>query len=63
MHIYLNDCLITHVAPSGRQDSPRVLEGVAISYSRIRVETREQRANGSMAAAITGTWDVKRNVA
>ncbi|MFN3985500.1 MAG: Hcp family type VI secretion system effector [Rhodocyclaceae bacterium] len=63
IHLYLEDCLITRVTPFGKPDSARVLEGVAISFAKIRIETREQRANGSMTAAITGTWDIKRNVA
>jgi type VI secretion system secreted protein Hcp len=36
---------------------------VGISYAKIKVEVKEQNANGSMGAAVTGTWDVKQNQA
>jgi len=52
MHITLSDCIITYAGPSG-----------STSYAKIKVEVKEQNANGSMGAAVTGTWDVKQNVA
>jgi len=30
-------------------------------YSRIRIEVKEQKADGSMSATVTGAWDVKEN--
>lgn len=63
MRITLNDCIITHAGPSGSTDDARVKETVSISYSKIKVEVKEQNANGSMGAAVTGTWDVKQNKA
>jgi len=63
MHITLTDCIIVHAGPSGSTDDARVTETVAISYSKIKVEVKEQNANGAMGAAVTGTWDVKQNQA
>lgn len=63
MRITLTDCIITHAGPSGSTDDARVKESVGISYSRIKVEVKEQNANGSMGAAVTGSWDVKQNMA
>lgn len=63
MRVTLNDCIIVTAAPKGVTDTPRVIERVGISYSKIRVEVREQNANGSMGTSITGTWDVKQNIA
>ena len=63
MKVVLNDVLITHVRPTGDASSPRVMEEVGISYSKIKVEVKEQNANGSMGAAVTGAWDVKQNKA
>lgn len=63
MKITLTDCLITHAGPSGSTDDARVKESVGISYAKIKVEVKEQNADGSMGAAVTGTWDVKQNMA
>jgi len=63
MKITLNDVLITHVRPTGDTSSPRVMEEVGISYSKIKVEVKEQNSNGSLGAAVTGAWDVKQNKA
>jgi len=63
MHITLSDCIITHAGPSGSTEDARVTETVSISYSKIKVEVKEQNANGSMGAAVTGTWNVKENKA
>jgi type VI secretion system secreted protein Hcp len=63
MHITLTDCIITSAGPTGSTDDARVWETVGISYSKIKIEVKEQNADGSMGAAITGTWDVKQNVA
>lgn len=63
MKVVMTDVLITHVRPTGDSSSPRVLEEVGISYSTIKVEVKEQNANGSMGAAVTGAWDVKQNKA
>jgi len=63
MRITLTDCIVTHAGPSGFSDDARVKETVGISYSKIKVEVKEQNADGSMGAAVTGTWDVKQNQA
>lgn len=63
MRITMNDCIITHAGPSGSTDDARVKETVGISYAKIKVEVKEQNADGSMGAAVTGTWDVKQNMA
>ncbi|MDH5858724.1 Hcp family type VI secretion system effector [Lampropedia aestuarii] len=60
--ITLTDAIITHAGPSGSTDDARVKETVGISYSKIKVEVKEQNANGSLGAATTGGWDVKQNV-
>lgn len=61
MRIILSDCIITRAGPSGSLEDARVKESVNISYAQIKVKVKEQNANGSMGAAITGTWDVKKN--
>jgi type VI secretion system secreted protein Hcp len=61
MHITLTDVLVTHAGPTGSTDDARVKETVGLSYSKIKVEVKEQNADGSVGAAVTGTWDVKQN--
>ncbi|MDY0004676.1 MAG: type VI secretion system tube protein Hcp [Polyangia bacterium] len=62
MRVTMTDCIITHAGPSGSTSDARVTESVGISYSKIKVEVKEQNADGSMGAAVTGTWDVKKNM-
>jgi len=61
LKITLTDVLITSVRPVGATNSPRVLEEVGLSYSKIKVEVKEQNADGSMGATTTGEWDIKLN--
>ncbi len=63
MKVTLTDVLITHVRPIGATNSPRVIEEVGLSYSKIKVEVKEQNGDGSMGATVTGAWDVKQNKA
>ena len=61
MLITLTDCMITHAGPIGSVEDPRVKEKVSISFGKIEVQVKEQNADGSMGAAVTGTWNVKEN--
>ncbi|MDR1462413.1 MAG: type VI secretion system tube protein Hcp [Azoarcus sp.] len=63
MHVTLEDVLVTHTGPMGSSDDVRVKETVSLSYSKIKVEVKEQEANGAMGAVVTGTWNVKQNAA
>ncbi|MES2820461.1 MAG: type VI secretion system tube protein Hcp [Pseudomonadota bacterium] len=62
MKVTLTEVLITHVRPMGSTSDPRVLEEVGMSYGKIEVEVKEQNADGSMGATITGIWNVKQNM-
>ncbi|TDR47870.1 type VI secretion system secreted protein Hcp [Tahibacter aquaticus] len=59
--ITLSDVLITHVRPVGATNSPRLIEEVGMSYGKIKMEVKEQNSDGSLGAAVTGTWMVKEN--
>ena len=61
MRVTLNDCIVTSVSPMGNTSSPRVTERVSLAYAKIRVEVKEQNANGTMGATVTGEWDIKQN--
>lgn len=61
MHVTLNDVIVTHVSPSGSNSETQVNEMVTLSYAKIKIEVKEQKADGSMAATVTGAWNVKEN--
>jgi len=61
MLITLSNCLVTHAGPIGSTEDSRVKERVSLSYEKIEVQVKEQNADGSMGAAVTGTWNVKEN--
>jgi type VI secretion system secreted protein Hcp len=61
-HITLTDVIVSGVTPNGNAGSMWV-EAVSLSYSRIVIEVKEQKQDGSTAAGISGGWDVKENKA
>lgn len=61
VRITLNECLITSAGPRGASSDIRLKESVSIAYAKIKVEVKEQKPDGSMGPAVTGTWDVKQN--
>ena len=61
MKVTLSGCQITYAGPIGSTEDARIKEKVSISYEKIEVEVKEQNADGSMGAAVTGTWNVKEN--
>lgn len=63
MKVTLNEVFITSVSNISNTESPRVIEQVGVSYGKIKVEVKDQNADGSMGAAVTGAWDVKQNKA
>lgn len=59
--VTLTDVLITHVRQVGATNSPRLIEEVGMSYSKIKMEVKEQNSDGSLGAAVTGAWSAKEN--
>lgn len=59
----LNEVFITSVANVSSTETPRVIEEVSCSYGKIKLEVKDQNADGSLGAAVTGAWDVKQNKA
>jgi type VI secretion system secreted protein Hcp len=62
LRITLTDVLIVQSGPSGSVNDVRVKDKVDLSYAKIAIEVKEQKADGSMGAAVRGAWDVKQNV-
>ena len=61
MKVTMNDVIVTGVSLSGGNAETQVTESISLSYAKIKTEVKEQKADGSMGAAVTGTWNVKEN--
>ena len=59
--IVLSGVIIASVAPGGASGAGTT-ETVGLSYAKIETAVKEQKADGSMGAAIHGNWNVKENV-
>jgi len=57
--IKMNDILITSVQPSGSSEHP--VESVSMSYSKVALEYKPQKADGTLDAGIFFKYDVKSN--
>ncbi len=55
----LSDILITNVSDSAGGDVPH--ESVSLTYSKIEMEYKPQKADGSLDAGIKWGWDIKQN--
>jgi len=61
MRVTMNDVIITDLVITNENVEFLPKETVSMTYSRIRTEVKEQKADGSMSATVTGAWDVKEN--
>lgn len=61
MRVTLEDVIVTFVSPSGANSQEQVIEAASLSYSKIKIEVKEQKPDGSMGAVVTGAWNVKEN--
>ena len=59
--IKLNDVIITSVNPSGSGDSAATAESVAMQSSKVDLEYKPQKADGSLDAGIHFKYDIKGN--
>jgi type VI secretion system secreted protein Hcp len=55
----LSDVLVSDYQVSGADDTP--MDSVSLSFAKIVVEYREQKADGSAGAVTKAGWDVKAN--
>jgi type VI secretion system secreted protein Hcp len=60
LKITFSDILISSFQTGGSSDVVP-LDQVSLAYGRIEVEYREQKANGTLGAAVKAGWDVKKN--
>jgi type VI secretion system secreted protein Hcp len=59
--IKMNDILITSVNPSGSGDGAATAESVAMQASKVDLEYKPQKADGSLDAGIHFKYDIKGN--
>ena len=59
--IKMNDILITSVNPSGAGDSAATAESVALQCSKVALEYKPQKADGSLDAGLHFKYDIKGN--
>ena len=59
--VKMNDVLITSVNPSGSGDSAATAESVAMQCSKVDLEYKPQKADGSLDAGVHFKYDIKGN--
>jgi type VI secretion system secreted protein Hcp len=59
--IKMNDVLITSVNPSGSGDGAATAESVAMQFSKVDLEYKPQKADGSLDAGVHFKYDIKGN--
>ena len=59
--VKMNDILITSVNPSGASDAAATAEHVALQCSKVDLEYKPQKADGSLEAGIHFKYDIKGN--
>ena len=57
--IKMNDILVTSVQPSGSSEHP--MESVSLNFSKIVIEYKPQKEDGSLDAGVFFKYDVKAN--
>jgi type VI secretion system secreted protein Hcp len=61
MKVTLDEVFVTGVQLVSNTTSPRLLEQVSVSFGKIKMEVKDQNADGSLGAAVTAAWSTKLN--
>lgn len=61
--ITMTDVLITSITPSGSNGEGGMMESVAMQFSKVDLEYKPQKADGSLDAGIHFKYDIKLNKA
>jgi type VI secretion system secreted protein Hcp len=56
-----SDVLVSSYQTSGSEGGDEVMESVSLAFSKVRVEYKLQKADGSLDKAISAGWDLKSN--
>jgi type VI secretion system secreted protein Hcp len=56
-----SDVLVSSYQTSGSDGGDEVMDSVSLAFSKVRVEYKLQKADGSLDKAISAGWDLKSN--
>lgn len=57
----LSDLLVTSYQSGASADTEVVRDSVALNFSKIQIEYKEQSAKGGVGATVKAGWDVRAN--
>jgi type VI secretion system secreted protein Hcp len=57
--VKMSDILITSIQPSGSSEHP--MESVSMQFSKVELEYKPQKADGSLDAGVSFKYDIKAN--
>jgi type VI secretion system secreted protein Hcp len=63
LKVELENVIIANVTVMGASNSPRTIERIQMSFTKIKAESKAQDEKGSLVAGGNMTWDVKQNKA
>jgi type VI secretion system secreted protein Hcp len=55
----MTDVIVTSVNPSGSGDSAATAESIALQFSKVELEYKPQKADGSLDAGVFFKYDIK----
>jgi type VI secretion system secreted protein Hcp len=57
----LSDVLVSSYQTAGAAGEVSPVDSVSLNFSKIQIEYKQQKADGSLAGSIKAGWDVKQN--
>jgi type VI secretion system secreted protein Hcp len=61
LKVTLSDCIVSSQQVSGHSEEPQ--ESFSLNASKIEIEYKEQKADGTLGGAVKGGWDISQNKA
>ncbi len=63
LDVTIENVIVSQVHVQGATNSPRVIERIGLSFTKIKAESKAQDEKGSLVAGGNMTWNVKLNAA
>lgn len=61
--VTLENVVVSQIALEGSADSPRLMEEIRCSFTKMKAESKSQNVQGQLQAGGNMTWDIKKNQA
>jgi type VI secretion system secreted protein Hcp len=61
LKVTLSDCLVSSFQAGGSGSEPIPVDNISLNFSKIEVEYKEQKADGSLGGATKAGYDIKQN--